>query len=86
VSVRFEDIKNLIEQTLTAKVDDLGQELSKVHGRLMRDFRKDVEVLTNRVEEIESRATSPGRTSLSSTTVREHKQLFEVPSCDLGGH
>ena len=63
---------------VTKAVDRNMEDLKKEHGEMMKTFRKELDGVTDRVEEIESKGSAPGKTgSLSDRKAHEHKQLFE---------
>jgi HK97 family phage major capsid protein len=69
--------RELVTKVVTQDMDRIGQALFKEHGEIMKTYTGRVDALQERLEEIEAKASSPGRAAPLSTKAREHKTLFE---------
>ena len=60
---------------VTKAVDRNMEELKKEHGEMMKTFRKELDGVTDRVEEIESKGSRPGKTSSDGMTTKQHEHM-----------
>jgi HK97 family phage major capsid protein len=70
------EYRRIVEEAVARDMKLISDELVKEHGKVMGEFRRTQEEHQERLEELESRGSSPGKTAKLRSAERDHRDVF----------